>query len=223
MNELLIKIKEDGSVAVEEIKDGIKSFKAITPDSLLACINSSLLRGTVSSGLLPRGCISFTAHDSGDKEVVLLYQESRANISFLDTEYPGFPLPRLVFGFHVSKEGRIGSSRLGVIAADSMIKLDTTMFHYPFSNVSGFALCTGNNTLPKCASLHTFGSLPYLIMAMPNNLDYFRAENNKPGLEMRDLLELLKDKEPEYYYSDILISCQSTLGDFISGKERMMQ
>ena len=218
MNELVIRIKEDGSVAVEENQGGIKSFKAITPDSLLACINSSLLRGSVSSGLLPMGCISFTAHDSGDKEVVLLYPESKANISFLDTEYPDFPLPRLVFGFHISKEGRISSSRLGVIAADSMIKPDTKMFRYPLSNVSGFHICTGNNALPKCESLHTLGSLPYLIMAMPNNLDYFRPESNKQGLEMRELLELLKDKSPAFYYTDVLVANGKTLNDFISGR-----
>ena len=218
MNELLIRIKEDGSVAVEEIKDGVKSYKAITPDSPLACINSSLLRGSVSSGLLPKGCISFTAHDNGDKEVVLLHQENKADISFLGTEYPGFPIPRLVFGFQVSKDGRIGSRRLGVIAAGSMIKPDTKMFNYPLSNVSGFSICTGNNVFPKCESLHTLASLPYLIMAMPNNLDHFRPSNNKQGLEMRDLLELLKDKPQEFYYSDVLVPNGKTLNEFITGR-----
>jgi len=36
------------------------------------------------------------------------------------------------------------------------------------------------------------------------------------GLEMRELLEFLKDKPPEYYYSDILIPSNMTLGDFIT-------
>ena len=218
MNELAIRVKEDGSVAVEEIKDGVKSYKAITPDSLLACINSSLLRGKVSSGLLPKGCISFTAHDNGDKDVCILHPENKTDLNFLGTEYPGLPIPRLVFGFQVSKEGRIGSRRLGVIAAGSIIKPDTQMYHYPLSNVSGFSICTGNNVFPKCESLHTLASLAYLIMAMPNNLDHFRPDNNKLGLEMRDLLELLKDKTQEFYYSDALVPNGKILNDFITGR-----
>lgn len=87
-----------------------------------------------------------------------------------------------------------------------------------FSNVSGTHLCTGNNVLPKCNSLHTLGSVPYYILGMDNNNDYFQTSNNKLGLEMRDLLELLRDKPPEYYYSNILIPSRQTLGDFI--KER---
>ena len=91
------------------------------------------------------------------------------------------------------------------------------MFHYPLSNVSGFHLCTGNNIFPKCTSLHTLGSLPYFIMGMPNNNDHFKPENNKGRLEMRDLLELLKDKEQAFYYSDVLLPSGRMLGDFING------
>jgi hypothetical protein len=55
-------------------------------------------------------------------------------------------------------------------------------------------------------------------MAMPNNNDHFKPSNNKPRLEMRDLLELIKDKEPAFYYSDILIPNGAVLNDFINGK-----
>jgi len=51
---------------------------------------------------------------------------------------------------------------------------------------------------------------------MDNNNDHFSASNNKPGLEMRDLMELLKDKEPGCYYEHILLPSGKTLGDFIS-------
>jgi hypothetical protein len=90
------------------------------------------------------------------------------------------------------------------------------MYEYPFSNVSGTWLCIGNNPLPICKSLHTLSSLPYHILSLDNNNDHFRAANNKPGLEMRDLLELLRDKPPEYYYTDILIPNKLILGDFIN-------
>jgi len=218
MNEVIIRIQEGGAVVVEEYKNGVKSFKAITPDSLLACINKSLLRGVVSSGLLPKGCISYTAYDNGDKDVYILHTESRADITYFGTPYPNFPLPKLVFGFHLSSEGRISQSKLGVVANEVNLKPATPLFVYPFSNVSGTHICTGNNVLPKCQSLHTLTSLPYHILGMDNNNDHFRPTNNKPGLEMRDLLALLQDKQPEYYYTDILIPSKHTLGDFINGR-----
>lgn len=218
MSSVLIRIRDDGTVAIEEDNSGIKGFKEISPDSLLQCINQSLLRGAVSSGLLPKGCISYTAHDSGERNICILHPESSADISYYGSPYPAFPLPRLVFGFSITKENRISQCRLGVVGNESNLKPATPMFVYPFSNVSGTHLCTGNNVLPKCNSLHTLGSVPYYILGMDNNNDYFQPSNNKPGLEMRDLLKLLRDKPPEYYYNNILIPSRQTLGDFI--KER---
>lgn len=215
MSETVIKICEDGKITVERDLDGIKSFKQIAPDTLIQCINRSLLRGAVHSGVLPKNCISFSAYDDGNKEVVLLYPENRADISYFGTEYKSFPLPCLVFGFKLTGEGRISSCNLGVVENTETLKPDTKMYHYPLSNVNGFHLCTGNNALPKCTSLHTLSSLPYYIMSMPNNNDYFNNLHNKPNLEIRDLLELLKNKNPSFYYSDILVPNGSVLNDFI--------
>lgn len=36
-------------------------------------------------------------------------------------------------------------------------------------------------------------------------------------LELRDLFETLRDKTPEYYYTDVLIPSGKTLADFIQG------
>ena len=215
MSETVIRISDDGKVAVERDAGGVKSFKHISPDTLVQCINRSLLRGAVHSGLLPPNCLSFSAYDDGGKDVVRLHPESRADISYFGTEYKDFPLPKLVFGFHLAAEGRVVSTKLGIVENMGRIKPDTKMYHYPLSNVSGFHLCTGNNTFPKCESLHTLASLPYYILSMPNNNDHFNHSLNKAGLEMRDLLEVLKDKEPEFYYSDVLIPSGATMADFI--------
>lgn len=215
MSETVIRICEDGKITVERNLDRLRSFKQIAPDTLIQCINKSLLRGAVHSGLLPKNCISFSAFDDGNKEVVLLYPEDRADISYFGTEYKNFPLPRLVFGFRLTAEGRVSSCKLGVVENTDNLKPDTKMYHYPLSNVNGFHLCTGNNALPKCTNLHTLSSLPYYIMSMPNNNDYFNNLHNKPNLEMRDLLELLKNKNPSFYYSDILVPNGSVLNDFI--------
>ena len=179
LSETVIRISSDGKVMIENDAGGVKSFKQIDPDTLVDCINKSLLRGAVHSGLLPKNCISFSSYDDGTRDVVLIHSENRADISYFGTEYKNFPLPRLVFGFRVTKESRVSSCRLGVIANDDILKPDTKMFHYPLSNVSGFSICTGNNVLPKCANLHTLASLPYYIMAMPNNNDHFNPALNK--------------------------------------------
>jgi len=217
MKETIIRIREDGNIILEELKDGITSFKPISPDSLLKCLNQSILRGGICSGLLPRNCLSFTSHDGGTREVVILHPENRADINYFGTEYKNFPIMRCVFGFNISSEGRVSNCRLGVIA-DEKPRPTTSMFVYPFGNVNGFSLCIGNNPLPPVKSLHTMESLTYLLLSMPNNNDHFNPNKNKLGLEQRELLEFMKNKSPEVYYSDILMSCESTLGDFIAGK-----
>lgn len=215
MSETVIRISEDGRIMVERDLQGVKSFKQISPDALIKCIDKSMVRGAVHTGLLPKGCVSVSLYDDGSKDVVLLHTEGRADISYFGTVYTSFPLPHLVFGFRLTPEGRVGSCRLGVVENSVRLKPDTKMYHYPLSNVNGFQLCTGNNTFPKCGSLHTLSGLPHYILSMPNNNDHFKHELNKPGLEMRDLLELLKDKEPAFYYSDVLLPSGKVLNDFM--------
>jgi hypothetical protein len=69
--------------------------------------------------------------------------------------------------------------------------------------------------MPKCGSLHTLSSLPYLILEIPNNNDHYGEPNNRMGMGYRDLLEHLRDKGPSYYYEKVLVPSQDTLADFI--------
>jgi hypothetical protein len=155
-----------------------------------------------------------TFGEDGEADVCLLHPERYTDITYYNTLYKRFPLPRLVFGFHVSAERRISNCRLGVIG-EGRLNPETPMYAYPFSNVSGFSLCIGSNPLPKCESLHTLASVPYLLLAMPNNDDRYTSKNNKPALGYRDLLEHLKDKDPAYYYTEILIPNEKNLNGFI--------
>ena len=85
MSETVIRISDNGRITVEIENRGVKSFKQIAPDTLVECINKSLLRGAVHTGLLPKNCISFSAYDNGNKEVILLHTENRADISYFGT------------------------------------------------------------------------------------------------------------------------------------------
>ena len=210
-----IMISDEGNIFVVEHDNGVMTYKDIEPDSLLSCINNSLKRGRIGSGLLPKHCLSFAVNENGSKVICVLFPEEKADITFMETTYKDFPLPRLIFGFHVSKDGCISNSRLGVIEKTEIIKPDTKMYCWPLSNVSGTNICTGSNRLPKCTNLYTLASIPYLIIAMPNNLHGFSNKSNRMGMEMRELLELLKDKSQDYYYEHVLVTSGKTIKDFI--------
>lgn len=212
--EMIICIKpSDCSITVEETSKGVVSYKQISIDSLYDCIKGSLKKESVSSGLLPQNCISFVGGDEGYRSVSVILTDNYADISYYKTVYEHFPLPRLVFNFKLNMGLRINSCSVGVVH-DERLTPDSLMYKYPFSNVSGYKLCTGNNTLPTCESLHTLSSLPHFILNLPNNDDMYEKRNNRQMLEYRDLLEHLKDKTPSYYYENVLVLNGHTLKDF---------
>ena len=149
MNELVIRIGGDERIMVEETENGVKQVKFILMEDLMRCISRSV-ELKISSGLLPNGCISYSENASGGKYVAMLYQGEKADISYYQTEYPDFPLPRLVFGFHIAENGRICSVKLGIVENSALLKPSTQMYRYPFSNVSEGSghLCVGVNTMP---------------------------------------------------------------------------
>lgn len=219
MNKLVLEIDPVATdILVKSAKeDGSISTKRISFDALVDCVKNSLKTGLTRSGLLPDGCISSDVGEDGWRSVSIVHPERYADITYQTTVYPHFPLPRLVFRFGLHMGLRVQSCHMGVVP-EGRLTPDTPMYHYPFSNVNGFHLCTGGNVLPGCKSLHTLSSLPYAILEMPNNDDHFSSTHNKLRLQHRDLLEHLKDKDPSYYYSDVLIPNGKTLKDFITIK-----
>ena len=212
-DEVAIHIYENGEIVVEDITGGIKSYKQVTADTFVECVKSSIKMGKVASGLLPAGTFSFVSGNNGYQEICIEFPEQYCDIVYEKTEYKNFPIPRLVFGF-VINDKRITSVRLGV-ADRGQFTPKTKMYIYPFSNVNGFSLCCGANRFPPIKSLHQLTGIMYFIMSMPNNNDHYRTERTQLDMEYRELLETLKDKTPEYYYSDVLISSGKTISDFI--------
>ena len=218
-DELRIRIiPEDGQVLIETHTDGIVKCKEIQEDAFLECIKSSIQKDQASSGFLPPNCLHVSIHADGGKSYCLWYPRLHADISYHETTYPHFPLPRLVFAFCIDAAGKVSECRMGVVADERPLP-DSVMFHYPFSNVGGSmgTICIGRNELPQYKTPHALASLPTLLLSIPNGDHSFNALNNKLGLQYRDLLEHLKDKDPSYYYSDVLISNGKTLKDFIGG------
>ena len=213
---LSIHISDSAEITVEEREDGVKSVKNIELNDLLVCIQSSLREiKPVYHAVLPKNALFYSCcPETGNFSAAIEYPYSKATVTYMATEYPDFPLPRLVFGFNIGGNGKIRRVYLGV-TENGILRENSKMFVYPFSNVSNnFSLCTGDNELPKINSPYSLSNMPDYILGLPNNDDYFQHKNNKLHLSHRELMEHLADKSPEYYYSDILIPSGKTLADF---------
>jgi hypothetical protein len=204
-------------VLVEQEENGVISRKSIAPDTLAQCLLSSRYDDEVhATGFLPEGCFAAVMAPK-HTWYFIRYPELYADISYCGTEYPHFPLPRLVFGFqYLIREKKVVKSCLCVVK-DERLTPETPLFIYPFSNVHGdSSICLGNNALPVYkdpARLHTLAAY---ILRFPNNNDLYSRSHNKLDLEYRDLLEQLKGKEPSVYYTGVLKEKRQTLKDFLN-------
>lgn len=212
---LSIHISDSAEIAVEERRNGIKRIKNISINDLLVCIKSSLREiKPVYHAVLPKNTLFYSCcPETGDFSAAIEYPYSKATVTYMATEYPDFPLPKLVFGFKVAGK-KIKKVYLG-ITGNGILRESSLMYTYPFSNVSkDFVLCTGGNALPEIKSPYSLSNMPDYILSLPDNDDYFNIRNNRLQLNHRELMEHLADKTPEYYYSDILIPSGKTLADF---------
>lgn len=217
-DELAIHIRQDGTIIVDNCSNGHVSTKCISLDDLVGSIKGSLKTEmiSVSSGLLPQKCISYQyAVESEKSFVVLDFDVGHANVTYMKTDYPDFPLPRLVFGFKLNEKRHVYNVYLGVPANEKLSE-NTPMYIYPFSNVDGFHLCTGINQLPTVKSLTQLSNTPHFILSLPNNNDRYNERHNALRLGHRELMEHLKDKDTDYYYDKVLIPMPSkTLKNFL--------
>lgn len=215
---LRISPKRNVLIVEEQKPGGAVAFKEILPMELYFALNSSYTcKDYLSSGFLPENCLHVSMNGS-ERHFILWNPELRADIAYRDTEYLNFPIPRLVFGVRMLEGGKVAECSIGVVA-DEKPSPETPMYHYPFSNVyEDGRVCSGNNIIPRYKKQTALRNFPRYLLGLPDNDDMYSPKNNKLGLGHRKLLEHLKDKDPAYYYSDILIPDGTTLGDFINGR-----
>lgn len=212
---LSIHISDSTEIFVEERKNGIKSCKCISLNDLLVCIKSSIREiKPIYRAVLPKNALFYSCcPETGSFSAAMEYPYNKADITYMNTEYRDFPLPKLVFGFKVAGK-KIKKVYLG-ITGNGILRESSLMYTYPFSNVSNdFILCTGGNSLPEIKSPYSLSNMPDYILSLPDNDDYYNIRHNRLELGHRELMEHLADKSPEHYYSDILIPSGKTLSDF---------
>ena len=207
-DELIIHIKEDKAVKLEIVEKGTVRTKNISPQALFEAIKGSIKEDAVSTGILPSNIIALKIGQNA-RYAVVEYPYETADITYIKTEYKDFPLPRLLFVFTIENSGRISQVNLG-IPAPGKLTPETQMFFYPFSNVRGFHMCTGANTLPYINDLQLLKNMPDYILSLPDNDDYFDANHNQKKMSRRDLMEHLVDKNRQYYYDSVLIPMPGT-------------
>ena len=202
-------------VVQERSANGVVSYREIDPIEFYFALNGSYTTNDfLDSGFLPEHCLHISMN-AAERRYVIWNPELRADVTYRDTEYRNFPLPRLVFGLRVLGNGKVADCSIGVVADETPTE-DTPMFFYPFSNVyEDERVCTGNNVLPRYKKLSALKNFPRFLLGLPDNDDMFDRRHNGKGLERKELMELLKDKEPAYYYTDILVPNGRTLSDFI--------
>lgn len=211
---------ERAEITVEQTDEaGVTARKSMSAESFAKCVLGSRFDDSVHhTGLLPEHCIAATVSD-GRTVYYIRHPRLCADVSYFGTEYPDFPLPRMVFAFGLDAEsGKVIERKLCVVK-DTRLTPETPTYHYPFSNVYGNDnICIGNNELPAYKDPTRLGSLADYILRMPNNNDMFSETHNRLGLGYRDLLEHLKDKPSAYYYTDVLVPNGKTLKDFLNGR-----
>lgn len=113
---LSIHISDSAEIAVEERRNGIKRIKNISINDLLVCIKSSLREiKPVYHAVLPKNALFYSCcPETGDFSAAIEYPYSKAAVTYMATEYPDFPLPKLVFGFKIGGSGKIRRVYLGV-------------------------------------------------------------------------------------------------------------
>lgn len=215
---LRISPERDSIIVEEHLADGAVKYKKISLVDLYFALNESYIcRDFLNTGFLPENCLCVSM--SGlEKNFVLWNPELRADFRYGELEYPDFPIPRMVFGLRVLESGKVAECSIGVVA-DEKPTPETVMYHYPFANVydSG-KVCSGNNVLPRYRKQTALRNFPRYLLGIPDNDDLYDPAKNRLGLEHGALLEYLKDKNPGYYYTDILVPNGKTLDDFISGR-----
>lgn len=210
-------VNDELNVEVDYTAGRRNKHKVIDMNTFCDILNKASEMTECKTGVLPDGCIAYRETNTLRRFVALELKARRMNLVYERTGYTDFPIPRLIYGFWLDRYGKVEAVKV-TVADMGILKEDTRLYKYPFSNVMDFSMCIGSNTLPPVKYLWQLENMPYYIFTMPDNNDYYKPQNTRLNMEYRTMLEFLKEKEPDFYYSDVLIPNGQTLQDFINQK-----
>ncbi len=211
-------VNDDLNLVVDDYRGNTVKHKVISMNTFAKMIARTTEINVVQTGVLPDRCVSYLENHQGSKYIVIDVGRFRIDLTYEKTIYENFPIPRLLFGFTIDNNFKINKVRVAV-ADMGTLRDNTKLYKYPFSNVSGFNMCIGTNSMPKIKLLRQLNGIPDYIFSMPDNNDHYSPDRTKLNMEYRTMLEFLKDKNEKYYYKDVLIPTGKTLKDFLNPKD----
>lgn len=90
---------ESARLRMETVVDGIVQYKKISKDVLLNCIQGSMAREAMSSGILPENCFHFAQLDRGERDYCLRYPRYMPISATIRLCTAIFPCPGWSLGF----------------------------------------------------------------------------------------------------------------------------
>lgn len=205
MDNTIIKFTDENNVTIESRTETGTELRYISfndfAQAILAANNKVKFESAevIDSPILTVGygisTVQTRDYSTGSKTIILVREPMPMDILYFDNIYKSVGMPRLLFSIKIYKN-IIQSVRVMALK-DSIIKEDTQLYEYPFSNVSRVSgnICFGLNKIssidiPNLTALH---SIPDMFLSMPNNNDNYG--HNLSGLSYRPLLEELSYKD----------------------------
>ena len=191
-----IKIKTDQGietkyVAIEDIVDMFMGANTLEP-------STEKKEDFIESPILPQFQDIFTVQylESENSQVYVLKKEStQMDLTYYGDKYTNVGIPTLLFKIIVSNNS---IRQIQIVAIkDKIIREDTELFRYPFSNVfSNTNVCLGANNIASLdiTDTGTIQRIPNLVLILDNNDDSYYAANNS-GLPLREVFSKLTNKE----------------------------
>lgn len=201
---MLIEVNEECNyVNLIKEENGRRQEIPISINDFVNSIKNSINMGkteSVSSPLYKKiGKCSLIQSKIIDKKsgvYILSVEKQSAFTQLNDFKIDEMGYPHLLFAIKVIN---CRASRLYVVAVkDDEITEKTKLYQYPFTNVSGEQgnVCLGINTLYNNVFEDNYlFKIPMQFYAMPNTLHSFSPANNKYGMDCKELMLSLKDKE----------------------------
>lgn len=120
---LSIHISDDAEITVEERENGIKTVKSISMKDFILCLQDSTKDIIpVRNIILPKNALFYSfSNKSNEFSAVLEYPYAKADITYMKTEYPDFPLPKLVFGFKIGGKAALLRLKTAAFVLSSLL------------------------------------------------------------------------------------------------------
>lgn len=199
------------SASVETLEDGLKTFKEITMEGLVKVLLQSIQKDVdekISTPLLPiemgsMGTLAYQEKNTNRYSVLIYVPETTEDIVFEQEKYL-IKYPPCIYKAEVNNKFLCG---VWVWCLDSKTKVitpDTTVYSYPFYNVSRNGnICFNRDNYFPVEEPYELRKLPYIHRQLPS-VGHL-GNNNKSGLLSKSLFKKLVSRKDKTFPDEWLM------------------